>query len=90
MKKTILPKNIIEQLEKEGFTINEYPEDNSIEFQKYSDAGQDFSFTVDTCDDVWHHELWQKTGYRSGGDHHVSVGQVHDQRVYDLVGSTIS
>lgn len=51
MKKTILPKNIIEQLEKEDFTINEYPKENSIEFQKYSDAGQDFSFTIDTGDD---------------------------------------
>lgn len=50
MKKTILPKELIEQLEKEDFTINEYPEENSIEFQKYSDAGQDFSFTIDIDD----------------------------------------
>lgn len=51
MKKTILSKDLIEQLEKEDFTINEYPEENSIEFQKYSDAGQDFSFTVSYDDD---------------------------------------
>lgn len=51
MKKTILSKDLIEQLEKEDFTINEYTEDNSIEFQKYSYAGQDFSFTVSYDDD---------------------------------------
>lgn len=50
MKKTILPKEIIEQLENEDFTVREYPKENYIEFQKYSDAGQDFSFIIDIDD----------------------------------------
>lgn len=42
-----LSKKLTSKIEKSGFTISTADE-NILEFQKYSGAGQDFSFCIDT------------------------------------------
>lgn len=46
-----LPKKLIEAIEEDDFKVR-HEDGNVYEFQKYSPAGQDFSFCVDTENDI--------------------------------------